>query len=670
MLFKDIHFRKEFINMKRLSTFFNFFLLVALLAAGLGIPARSASAVSETGQYVCLPNCNPTDGRMFTISGINFKTLAGQVIFVKVAVPAAMTTFQIGVFDGDTSGLWDRGTVPLVYTLFADPTGSQTGGVQLGQWTGAGMADNAWTDITIEQDARAQSPGGDYFYYLRIELPDAASTSTVSSFKLRSTSPLELAVNKSFGYMIPLFTLLDAGVLYPAWPALSPTTYDGAWDMYLNVPTSQTDFTLWDGDMDYGSYDCSINDTDDANTPNDVLPPFAIGISDRLEGIASSSNPCRDATGKIITGPEGQIYTTGSPPDNNQYPVYRREPAVTYDVIDPVGNVYHNANPSGDSEWEQFLISSDTGVLADYYVDGLLPAGIYQIHLNGLDISNLNAWHLPFEQVCIREDGAPCVPALKPFKIGDTVWNDANGNGVQDAVEAGIAGVTVILLDSNGIPVPNGVVVTDANGQYTFGIDAGVYSVKVAPSNFEPGGALAGYASTTGGEVQTNTVVDDNVLTYDFGYRVTEVINYCGYIRSPGFWKNYKNHMSTAAFQNLVAHTQDFSYLTAKQALTILSKNTGKTKMGIPALDGVDAKYLKFLLTSQLNAVWNGQPATPEVDGTFGGGYYLSTGLTVDELLHQAYLDRRNYSSEQWSMLNYLGADGEKDNIDSCRVQP
>ncbi|PKN92367.1 MAG: hypothetical protein CVU44_14610 [Chloroflexi bacterium HGW-Chloroflexi-6] len=647
--------------------FFNLFILLALLTVTLGLSATSAAAEDEPGAFVCLPSCDTTDGRMFTISGVGNATLAGQTSFVKIAAPANMAFFQIGIFDGETSGLWDKGTVQLVYTLFADPDGSQTGTVAVGQWNGANMVDNDWFDITIEQDARAQAPGGDYFYYLQIELPEAAITTAQSSFKLRSNSPLELSTNKSFGYMIPLRTLPEVTIIYPDWPALFPTTYDGAWEMYLNVPTSQAAFAIWDGDMDFGSYDCSINDTDDPDTSNDVLPPFAIGISARLEGVATATGLCRDAAGNVITGPEGQVYTTGTPTDDNLSVFYRREPAVTYDVIDPNGNVYHNPNPSGNSEWEQFLITTDRSVLADHYIDSLLPAGIYQVRVTGLDLSNLNAWHLPYDAMGVYEDGTPSVPVLKPFKIGDTIWNDANKNGIQDEGEAGIAGVTVTLLDANGLP--NGTAITDENGQYSFGVTFGDYSVQVDSSNFAPGGALAGFSSTTGGELLTDTVTNDNVLTYDFGYRLEQNVNYCGYIRSPGFWKNYKNHMSDAAFLSLVSKTQDFSNLTVKQAAAIIGKNNGKTKIGVPELDGVDARYLKFLLVSQINAVWNGEPKSPALDGTFGSGTYQGIGLTVDQLLHQAYLDRYNFSVEQLDMLNYLGADGEADDMGSCLVQ-
>jgi hypothetical protein len=311
------------------------------------------------------------------------------------------------------------------------------------------------------------------------------------------------------------------------------------------------------------------------------------------------------------------------------------------------------------------------------------------VHVVGFDMNNLNAWHLVSgNAVCMKDDGTPCVPVLHPYLIGDTVWNDANGNGIQDNGETGIAGVTVTLLDSNGQPIPGGTATTDANGQYTFKVDAGTYSVQVDASNFNAGGALAGLTSTTGGEKLTNTVTTANVLTYDFGYNApaiptdtpvptatvvptatTPVANYCGYIRTPGFWKNYKSHMTDATFLSLIQHTQDFSYLTVAQAVAILGKNSGTTNMGIAALDGTDATFLKFLLASEINAVWNGQDNAAALDGSLGTGFYQGTGKTVNQLLSQAYADRKAFSADENSWVLYLGAGGETVDASSCLVQ-
>ncbi len=757
------------------------------LTGTAGLPAPSTPAV-------CLPTCSTVDGRMLSIASVGYVTLAGQTIYIDIAAPSSLATFDIGVFDGNSSGAWDLGAsaTPLVYTLYADPTRSGDTSIQLAQWMGDSMADNAWTDMVVTQDARAQAPSGAYFYSLQIELPNAATVKTWSNFKIRSNAPVEMASDKSFAYAVPLFTPTDVSTLYPqgAWSLdpntwTLPTTYDGTWDMYLNVPSSSPWFVIYDGDMDHGSNDCAINDTNDADTPDDGIPSWAEGISDVPEGVASTTNYCRDAQAQIIPGPNGETYATGNPADSHLNPRFGRTESVIYEVVAPNGTVYRNDNPSGNQEWEQFRIDSDANTPADHHVTGFLPAGIYHVRIIGLDISNLNAWHLVSgKAVCVRDDGAPCVPVLYPYLIGDTIWNDANGNGVQDGGEAGIAGVTVTLLDLNGQPIATAA--TDANGQYSFGVEAGAYTVQVDAGNFNAGGALAGLSSTTGGDSQANTVTNANILTYDFGYRGTasigdlvwtdvngnglqdggetglsgvtvnllgsdgatviattttdsngnyafanlpggtyyvqvmppagyafttqyasgstaandsnvnssgksdaitlaagqaettvdagltqasSTVNYCAFIRSPGFWKNYKNHMSDAIFLNIIQHTQDFSYLTVSQAVKILSKNSGTTKMGIPDLDGTNASYLKFLLTAELNAAWNGDVNAAGVGGTLGTGYHQDAGLTVNNVLHQAYLDRKSFSMTQFAYLKYLGAGGETDGAGACQVQ-
>ncbi len=71
-----------------------------------------------------------------------------------------------------------------------------------------------------------------------------------------------------------------------------------------------------------------------------------------------------------------------------------------------------------------------------------------------------------------------------PGKIGDFVWFDANGNGMQDAGEPGIPGVIVILQKCNGAMVA--FTTTDPNGMYMFNnVQAGDYQVKFAnPGNY------------------------------------------------------------------------------------------------------------------------------------------------------------------------------------------
>jgi len=64
--------------------------------------------------------------------------------------------------------------------------------------------------------------------------------------------------------------------------------------------------------------------------------------------------------------------------------------------------------------------------------------------------------------------------------IGNLVWADDDGDGIQDQEESGFAGVTVQLLDEMGAVIKT--TTTDANGNYLFDdLFAGNYYVKVLP---------------------------------------------------------------------------------------------------------------------------------------------------------------------------------------------
>lgn len=97
---------------------------------------------------------------------------------------------------------------------------------------------------------------------------------------------------------------------------------------------------------------------------------------------------------------------------------------------------------------------------------------------------------------------------FQPVNLGNFVWFDANGNGIQDVGENGLATATVELLDTSLNPVNdvNGSAVisqtTAADGLYHFtDLVPGDYVVQVTPPT--------GYVITTGG-ADPDTDPDDN----------------------------------------------------------------------------------------------------------------------------------------------------------------
>ena len=109
--------------------------------------------------------------------------------------------------------------------------------------------------------------------------------------------------------------------------------------------------------------------------------------------------------------------------------------------------------------------------------------------------------------VLLQQVSFSCAPANG--SIGDRVWNDIDGDGIQDANEVGIAGVTVVLLNAAGQPIAT--TTTDAFGNYKFSnLLAGDYSVRITPpANY----SLS--AKTQGGD--TNLDSDFDPATYTTG---------------------------------------------------------------------------------------------------------------------------------------------------------
>ena len=97
-----------------------------------------------------------------------------------------------------------------------------------------------------------------------------------------------------------------------------------------------------------------------------------------------------------------------------------------------------------------------------------------------------------------------------PARIGDRVWLDANANGVQDAGEAGVSGVTIELKDAGGTVI--GSTTTDASGNFFFDVEPGTYSIAVtAPAGFVVTGQNLGGNEATDSDIDPATGMSDTV---------------------------------------------------------------------------------------------------------------------------------------------------------------
>ena len=198
-------------------------------------------------------------------------------------------------------------------------------------------------------------------------------------------------------------------------------------------------------------------------------------------------------------------------------------------TIDPVTGAATEIGPFGIADVESITFDANCNLYANtgsgelYLVDQTTGevVGDPLIDVSGNDVEGMSC-----------ETSTPFGASISNF-----IWEDLNGDGVQDPGESGIAGIVVNLLDPLGNPVldPAGnpiTATTDSNGEYMFdNLPAGDYTVQIDPSNFLAGGALEGYAQTYdedgSGDGEIDVMLDSNEdhITADFGFQGTASIS-------------------------------------------------------------------------------------------------------------------------------------------------
>ncbi len=177
-------------------------------------------------------------------------------------------------------------------------------------------------------------------------------------------------------------------------------------------------------------------------------------------------------------------------------------------------------NDDGDGVYESgelgpFVAETTTSGTGGYLFSNL-PAGKFIVSVDG---SNFTSGQ-PLAGLTVSGDPDGTRDSLHPLTltaarsyltadfgytssaIGDLVWQDNNGDGLWQTNEPGIANVLMELyLDENNDGIADGAAIatatTDSSGRYSFqGLAPNNYLVRVAASNFNPGGVLEGATQT------------------------------------------------------------------------------------------------------------------------------------------------------------------------------
>jgi len=200
--------------------------------------------------------------------------------------------------------------------------------------------------------------------------------------------------------------------------------------------------------------------------------------------------------------------------------LYISADGVNYILLDTFGN----GNDSGHASYDISDYISPNTTVRFMNAEGDWSASNDQAFIDNLQIQKSIA--------CVgglAHDGEvedhPVMIQQGAASIGDLVWLDSNANGIQDAGESGLQGVTVKLLDGNGnvLATTN----TDTSGVYSFtNLTPDNYAIKVtlpsgyhfSPQNQGSDDAKDSDVDTTSGETATTTLIaGENDLTWDAG---------------------------------------------------------------------------------------------------------------------------------------------------------
>jgi hypothetical protein len=179
---------------------------------------------------------------------------------------------------------------------------------------------------------------------------------------------------------------------------------------------------------------------------------------------------------------------------------------------------------------------STTNSNGDYLLAGLI-AGTYTVRVDPSDIAAANVGYGPTYDLDGISSSHVAVVTLNSAQdrvdadfgyrvgasVGDRVWMDRDGDGVQESGEPGINGIRVYLdLDNDNlydVGEPN--TITSGDGTYYIGnLNAGTYTVRVDTTGL-PAGATQTF-DLNGGldhEASVTLIAAEHRGDLDFGYR-------------------------------------------------------------------------------------------------------------------------------------------------------
>ena len=439
-------------------------------------------------------NAAQTSASLSEANGINFTTAFSTMAGYSATIATLTASSTVDVRTGSSLGLdssvqnFSMNLVPNKINV-VNLTGTQINNIQNGNW-------NNQPSATQPVIFNINTGSGAFYWYGRgfQSLSDNAARYVLFNFYTANGSTITIDGNQIVAGAIyaPLANVVKNGnVNVTAQIVAKSYTHNGgelhAQAFLADLPLSPATFSL--GNRVFADNGAGVGGVANDSIQNGSEPGIANVVIKLFAGDASG-NP---------TGSALQSTNT----DANGY--YRFDGLVAgkyVPVVDVTGSGSALASFVSSTGY-----STDTTLAGDLHDHGIdTPLGVGSVLNNGIvgAAVTLGAGLQPTGEATGTLAGAngPSGDAgdnltddfgFSPVgAVGDSVWVDANGNGIQDVGELGLAGVTVILYRTNsglGTLTALATTTTSASGAYLF--------TNVLPNNYVVSfGTVSGYTRT------------------------------------------------------------------------------------------------------------------------------------------------------------------------------
>nr|MBP6385229.1 T9SS type A sorting domain-containing protein [Pseudarcicella sp.] len=428
--------------------------------AEVGVPNVTVSLVDASN----VPVNNPATGKPYVVvtdangnySFVDLPAGTYKIVFTNLPKGTTFTKSNVGSNDNlDSDANLASGTTnPIVLPASTDFS-NVDGGIRASIPAGKGsVGDLVWVDANNDG---IQNTGEQGVSNVTVNLLlDTDNDGLISGTEL--TTPFETTITNSLGNYI--FTNLDAGNYQVEFVSSS-------------LPSG---YAIQTAKNDQGADDAKDSDADPMSGLSPVFT-LAQGEDNLTLDLGIFNVSATNSIGNKVWLDNGD--GSGIASDGIQNGTEPGLPGVTVNLLDDNGNIVSS------------ILTDETG----QYLFGNLPNGTYSVEFvkpvgftfttadqgtdtNDSDVNPISAT-TPSVTLTGNTNVANTDAGFTTTKaaLGNVVWYDADGDGVQGVNEAGIAGVTVTLYQADGVTVLASAI-TDANGKYLFAnLEPGTYKV-------------------------------------------------------------------------------------------------------------------------------------------------------------------------------------------------